>query len=208
VTPRVRPAATADAGALALVARATFLETFAGVLEGHDVVAHCEREHAAERYAGWLARPDAALWLAEVGPGAAPVGYALVAPPDLPISDPRASDRELKRIYVLSRFHGTGLGRALLAAVAEDVRAAGARRLLLGVYAGNARALAFYARHGFRPVAERQFRVGDRTYDDRVLASSSERAAVAGRTSVGRDEAAPRADASLAGPQPPIETAR
>lgn len=168
--PHVRPAAAPDAGALALVAQATFLETFAGVLEGHDVVAHCGREHAAARYAGWLARPDAALWLAEVGPGAAPVGYALVAPPDLPVPDLRASDRELKRIYVLSRFHGTGLGRALLAAAAEDVRASGGARILLGVYAGNTRALAFYARQGFQPVAERKFRVGDRTYDDRVLA--------------------------------------
>lgn len=40
MTPSIRPAAAGDAGALALVAQATFLETFAGVLEGHDVVAH------------------------------------------------------------------------------------------------------------------------------------------------------------------------
>lgn len=166
----IRPAIASDAEALALVAQATFLETFAGVLEGHDIVAHCAREHTAARYATWLARPDAALWLAEAAPGAAPVGYAMVGPPDLPVPDPRPTDQELKRIYILSRFHGTGLGRALLAAACETTQTRHGTRLLLGVYAGNTRALAFYARAGFRPVAERQFRVGARTYDDRVLA--------------------------------------
>ena len=168
--PSIRPATAGDAAALALVAKATFLETFAGVLEGHDVVAHCEREHTEARYAAWLARADARLWLAEVEPGAAPVGYALNGAPDLPVPDPRSGDRELKRIYILGRFQGTGLGRALLAAACDGARASGGTRLLLGVYAGNARALAFYARQGFRHVASRQFRVGNRTYDDRVLA--------------------------------------
>jgi GNAT superfamily N-acetyltransferase len=170
VTASVRLANATDAGALALLASATFLETFAGILQGHDIVAHCAREHRPARYTEWLARDDAALWLAEAEPGAAPVGYALLVPSDLPAANPQRSDQELKRIYVLSRFHGTGLGAALLGAVAAAARSRGAGRLLLGVYAGNARALAFYVREGFRPVAERQFQVGTRTYDDRVLA--------------------------------------
>lgn len=170
MTPSIRPATVGDDAALALVAQATFLETFAGVLEGRDVVAHCQREHTQARYAAWLARPDAALWLAEVEPGAAPVGYALNGPPDLPVPDPQPGDRELKRIYILGRFQGAGLGRALLAAAREGAHASGGTRLLLGVYAGNTRALAFYERQGFQPVASRQFRVGNRTYDDRVLA--------------------------------------
>jgi ribosomal protein S18 acetylase RimI-like enzyme len=170
VTPFIRQATTSDADALALVAKATFLETFAGVLEGADIVAHCADEHTATRYTAWLATPDAALWLAEIAPGAAPVGYALLSRPDLPVADPRPTDYELKRIYVLSRFHGTGVGGALLEAVSAAAKARGGKRLLLGVYAGNARALAFYGRQGFRAVAERQFQVGARTYDDRVLA--------------------------------------
>jgi hypothetical protein len=89
VTASVRLANATDAGALALVASATFLETFAGILQGHDIVAHCAREHTPARYAEWLARDAAALWLAEAEPGAAPVGYDLLVPSDLPAANPQ-----------------------------------------------------------------------------------------------------------------------
>ena len=86
--------------------------------------------------------------------------------PDLDVA--RDGDVELKRIYTLSRFHGSGLGAELLDAVVQ--RAAGFARLLLGVYAQNHRALAFYHKHGFRTVGTRQFDVGGNLYDDEVLA--------------------------------------
>jgi diamine N-acetyltransferase len=76
-------------------------------------------------------------------------------------------DVELKRIYVLSRFHGTGVGAALMSAATSGAGAAS--RLLLGVYAGNARAIAFYTKNGFEPIGQRKFDVGGTLYDDVVL---------------------------------------
>lgn len=165
----VRRATSGDERALSLVGQATFLETFAGVLEGEAILQHCQHAHAAATYAGWLADPHCALWLAEVAPGDTPVGYMVVAPPDLPSADP-ARDLELKRIYLLGRFQGGGLGGAMLAQAVEHARSTGMARLLLGVYAGNASAIGFYRRQGFVQVAERRFTVGDRDYDDHVLA--------------------------------------
>lgn len=162
---RIREAGSDDAAALALVGAATFLETFAGVLEGSAIVSHCERHHTAEAYRGLL-MAGAKAWLAELQRGRAPVGFALLAQPDLPGA--QAGDLELKRIYALSRLHGGGLGRALMSAAVAA--AAGSDRLLLGVYAGNARALAFYQRQGFTPIGERRFDVGGTLYDDIVLA--------------------------------------
>jgi ribosomal protein S18 acetylase RimI-like enzyme len=89
---------------------------------------------------------------------------------DLPGSDPGGADLELKRIYALSRFHGSGMGAQLMLCAVEAARERGARRLLLGVYAGNERAQAFYAKSGFKRIADRRFRVGDRDYDDIVFA--------------------------------------
>jgi ribosomal protein S18 acetylase RimI-like enzyme len=57
-----------------------------------------------------------------------------------------------------------------MSAAVEAARAAGAPRLLLGVYGGNARALAFYARQGFTEAGTRRFQVGANLYDDLVLA--------------------------------------
>ncbi|MBX9402152.1 GNAT family N-acetyltransferase [Lysobacter sp. BMK333-48F3] len=167
---RIRRAGADDAAALALAGAATFLETFAGILDGPDIVAHCRNQHAVELYDGWLADPQCVAWLAETVHGAAPVGYALIAPPKLPLADLRADDLELKRIYLLSRFHGGGVGRELMRHAVEQARERGAGRLLLGVYAGNARALAFYARNGFGQVGERRFQVGANVYQDAILA--------------------------------------
>ncbi|WP_223620395.1 GNAT family N-acetyltransferase [Lysobacter sp. ESA13C] len=167
---RIRRAGADDAGALALAGAATFLETYAGILHGRDIVEHCRKQHAQEVYADWLDDAGAALWLAETAEGAAPVGYAVITPPKLPLHDLSGGDLELKRIYLLSRFHGGGVGRELMEQAVAEARVRGARRLLLGVYAGNARALAFYARNGFEHVGERRFQVGGNTYGDAILA--------------------------------------
>lgn len=165
----IRRARPGDEEALALIGGATFLETFAGILDGAAIVEHCRKAHAPGQYAAWLQHGRCALWLAEAAPGNAPVGYAVVAPPDLPSAD-ADRDLELKRIYLLSRYHGGGTGRRLLQQAIAHATAAGADRLLLGVYAGNHAALEFYRRQGFSYIAERTFHVGGKGYDDHVMA--------------------------------------
>ena len=155
----VRRAGAADAARLSLVGRATFLETYTSILNGEDVLAHCRSSHAPETYAAWMDAPGGALWLAEAERGA-PIGYAGLSVPDLPQAG--SGDVELKRIYVLSRFHGpSGPARALMAAAVDEARRLGATRLLLGLHPRNARALGFYRRSGFAPIGERAFKVGD-----------------------------------------------
>lgn len=165
---QIRPCAHGDESALALVGQATFLETFAGILGGKDILAHCARAHAADLYGGWLAQPDHALWLVEAQPGGAPVGYMVVAPAQLPLPD-TAGDLELKRIYLLGKFQGGGLGKRLVSAAVAHATASAARRLLLGVYAHNATAIGFYERLGFNKVGVRKFNVGGQDYDDNIM---------------------------------------
>lgn len=173
----VRRCSPGDEAALSLVGSATFLETFAGILDGNDIVAHCGRAHSQEQYAAWLRDPDYGIWLAVRAPGDAPVGYIVVAPADLPLPDLSDDDVELKRIYILGKFQGGGLGRRLAQEALSHAQTVNARRLLLGVYAQNLSAIGFYERMGFRKVGVRTFNVGARHYDDcimgRTLSSSS-----------------------------------
>ena len=162
----MRTCVPGDEEALALVGAATFLETFAGLLTGPDIVAHCRVQHAAHLYAAWLADAEYRLCVAELG-GAA-VGFAVLSPPDLP-TVVTGEDMELKRIYLLHRFQGGGLGRALLHWSVEQAREMGKRRLLLGVKADNTAALAFYDRVGFVRIGERKFLVGSMLCDDYIL---------------------------------------
>jgi ribosomal protein S18 acetylase RimI-like enzyme len=167
---RIRPAGPDDADALALVGAATFLETFAGFIDGAALVAHCRDAHSAQAYRAYLAK-GAKAWLAEIEPGDAPVGYALSCEPELELAQP--GDVELKRIYLLSRFQGSTIAGALMQAVMGEAQ--GAKRLLLGVKDDNHRALSFYAKHGFETIGTRRFDVGGKTYDDFVLARPLQR---------------------------------
>jgi len=165
----IREATPDDAASLALVGAATFLDSFAGTLDGSDIVAHCRAQHAVDVYHDYLARATARIWLAVVSPGDAPVGYLILDAASLPVEAPHPDDVEIKRVYLLHRFRGSGVGAELMWLAIHAARSREARRVVLGVYSGNARAIAFYERHGFRQIGTRRFRVGTREYDDYMM---------------------------------------
>jgi diamine N-acetyltransferase len=166
-TPTIRECTSADAQALSLIGAATFLETFAGVLDGQAVVAHCAQAHDPTRYVQLLGL-GCRIWIAEAEPDRCPVGYAVAGPCLLPIARP--GELDIKRIYVLSRWHGNGIGKALMEKAVDYARSDHQERLIVGVYIGNARAQAFYERWGFEKIGERTFSVGPKQYEDYVYA--------------------------------------
>ena len=158
-----------DELALSIVAQAAFLEAFAGVISGQDIIAHCQRQHSKDKYEAWLRDPGSAVWIAEVEPGQAPVGYLVLTIPDLPLTDIAPSDLEVKRVYLLHRFQGAGIGARLMKEATDYAMSRGTRRLLLGVYSRNAAAIAFYERLGYQRLGTRCFKVGENVYHDLIL---------------------------------------
>ena len=67
-----------------------------------------------------------------------------------PLGGPDSSIGELKRMY--ARPGSAGVGAALLAHVEAQARRFGYARLHLSTRVANARAMAFYAKHGYAPV--------------------------------------------------------
>lgn len=139
------------------------------MLAGRDIVAHCANAHSAALYRDWLNHADYRLWLAEAHPGQAPVGFMALAPAQLPLPDISTQDVEIKRIYLLSRFQGGGLGKRLVLEAVDEARQRNAKRLLLGVYARNDAAIGFYERMGFQKFGTRRFNVGGHDYDDHIM---------------------------------------
>ena len=166
-------ATLADCALLSLIGSATFAATYPHMIAAEDMLSHCQNRHSEAAYQQLL-QAGAHAWLAF---DRAPVGYALVtAPdlltaPDLPI-ETQPGDLELMRIYALPTYQGRGVGARLMQAAIVHAASCGAPRLLLGVYEGNARALAFYRKCGFQIIAERRFQVGEAVYRDEVLALS------------------------------------
>jgi len=85
------------------------------------------------------------------------------------VPDPRPDELEVKRIYLLNRFQGSGLGGRLMTTAIEQARARRLPRLLLGVYSENTAAIGFYRRLGFETIGHRSFTVGATVCDDLVM---------------------------------------
>lgn len=165
----IREAGLGDEHRLALVGAATFLEAYAGVLPGDDIVSHCAVKHSPVVYEDWLVGGEARIWLAEAEEGRAPVGYVAMTAPDLPLPT-GPGDVEIRRIYVLHRFQKEKVGWMLMKTALDAARRTAKKRMLVGVYGKNDRAIAFYERVGFTVVGERKFQVGAMVHDDLILA--------------------------------------
>ena len=166
---QLRRAGVADAVKLSLIGCATFIESFANDHDGDEVV----RFLASDQSPGWyernLADPAKVAWLVEEAVGC-PVGYAMAVPAALPGTD-AATDFELKRIYMLSKWHGGGWGAKLFGAAEDEARARGATRLVLSVYVENAPAQKFYAARGFDTIGRWVFEGFDAS-EDFILAKT------------------------------------
>ena len=155
-----------DETRLSLLGKATFLETYADSTQAADLLAFVETEHSIERYRFWLESRFARLWVAEIGWGRSAIGYAvaLVSP-----NTGLGLEMEIKRLYVLHRFHQRGLGRRLMNEILATARQDGIAELFLKVQKANQSAVAFYSRHGFCVAGEERFRVGARDYKALVM---------------------------------------
>jgi ribosomal protein S18 acetylase RimI-like enzyme len=159
-----------DENTLSLLGQSTFLESFAGLLDGNDILGHCASQHSSIVYRGWLEHANTKTWVAEIEPGNAPVGYLVLVPPILPIADSQVDDIEIKRLYLLHPFRGIGIGKRLMAEALIDARNRNCRRVLLEVYAGNTGAIAFYQKLGFVNVGQRSFKVINNYYEHITMA--------------------------------------
>jgi ribosomal protein S18 acetylase RimI-like enzyme len=76
---------------------------------------------------------------------------------------------ELKAVAVDPSLHGLGIGTRLLRAVLEELRAGGARRVIVGTSSSGIGQLAYYQKAGFRlQVIERDFFSSERGYPEGI----------------------------------------
>jgi ribosomal protein S18 acetylase RimI-like enzyme len=160
----IRRGTIADDNALSLVGQATILETYAGLAAGPDVMALAFTEHSREFYQALLSDPAVQIWVAETPTGSS-IGYLVLKPPQGADHGNGASDvLEVKRIYILHRFHKLGIGGQLMKAALEAARLRRARQVVLTVVDFNDDALAFYSRFGFSRIGDVAYRAGNTDY--------------------------------------------
>jgi diamine N-acetyltransferase len=162
-----RDAVPKDAVALAELGRATFEETFGHLYTPDNLAAFLAEGHNEGRWRAELADPAFAARLAKADGRA--IGYAQLGPVTL-VDAPRLEPAiELRRLYILKPWHGTGIAAELMDWSLAEARRRGVRELYLSVYIDNHRARRFYARFGFEQIGSYAFKVGEHEDEDLVM---------------------------------------
>ena len=145
--PTIREATAADADAIGRIQVETWRVAYAGLMPA----AALEAASVEERQRLWredLSRelpPRRATFVAEAEGEV--IGFASVGE----CHEPGSEDGELYAIYLDHARWGQGAGRALLERAERALRDSGFADALLWVLDGNARAIRFYERAGWRP---------------------------------------------------------
>ncbi|MDQ6432761.1 GNAT family N-acetyltransferase [Mesorhizobium sp. LHD-90] len=150
---RVRHAIVADAVRLSRFAAAVFEEAFAGTYDPPDMHNYLREAFSPDVQAAEIADPAVSIFIADQCGEIA--GYVEIT------DDPGGNEMELNRIYLDPGQRGTGLGQRLLQVALEECARRQRRRIWLGVWHRNERAIAFYRKHGFSVCGETGFEWGD-----------------------------------------------
>ena len=164
----IRDATDADAAQLAEFGARTFYESFAADNTPDDMQRHLASAFSPERQLAEIRHPDLDT-LIVVAPGERWAGFAQLRAGKLSEGVPEHGSLELWRFYVDKAWHGQGIAATLMDAAKQRARRRGASTLWLGVWERNARAQAFYRKHGFDKVGSQVFVVGSDPQTDDVL---------------------------------------
>ncbi|MCC9621895.1 GNAT family N-acetyltransferase [Thalassospira sp. MA62] len=159
-----------DVEALRHISIQTFTETFARHNTEEHLNAYLEKAYATEQLKRELAHPDSHFYFAHVDGELA--GYLKVNVRDAQ-SEPMGADTiEIERIYVFEAFQGHGVGKALFIKATELAKELHKRKMWLGVWERNERAIRFYRRNGFEQTGVHTFFMGEDAQNDLIFMRS------------------------------------
>lgn len=167
----IERASVADAALLARTAAGLFEQTFADANTPEDMAAYLAAAFAEDRQGRELADARNLIWLARDSTDGTTVGYAhLRLGSRSPALEIAGTSAETARLYADRAWHGRRVGAALMRTCIAAAREHHASVLWLGVWERNARAIAFYEKHGFEVIGEQTFMLGADRQRDLVMA--------------------------------------
>jgi ribosomal protein S18 acetylase RimI-like enzyme len=165
----LRVATEADAALLRELGIRLFEQSFGAQNTVDDMRLYLADAFRLERVRANLSDLHQRTWIAEDGSNGA-VGYAVLKQSPAPSVLRAQQSAEIVRLYADQRWHGRGVGAALMEACLHEARSWKSDWVWLGVWETNARAIAFYQKHGFRNVGSQTFLLGTDVQNDLVMA--------------------------------------
>jgi GNAT superfamily N-acetyltransferase len=166
----IRPGLQPDAENLSALAIQVFLHTYATEGISSPISSFVFAEFSAERLLVLLKNTTTKVFVAEANANL--IGYARVDFGN-PCPHRVACTAELATLYVQEHFTRKGVGSALLSRMEALAMKCTSNPLWLTVNAKNARAITFYARHGYPTIGVSQFRLGSEDHENNVLVAKA-----------------------------------
>lgn len=164
----LRSPTSADIPVLAMLGRDSFVAAFGHLYDPADLAAFLRDVYADAVVAGEIAAPNTVHRLAWDGDRLAAFCKLYWPSPFAEHSD-TANPVCLGQLYADAAYTGQGVGALLMDWALAHARTSGHDAVQLSVYCGNAGAQRFYARYGFRKIADVDFWVGGHRDDEFLL---------------------------------------
>lgn len=155
----IKRAGVDDARLLAIIGTVSFYEAYFEQDTPIVIANYLCDNFSVEQMTAELNDPNAAFFIALQNEKA--VGYAKLLSNAKAEGVSGSRPIELKRIYLVERVWGSGIGEALLSHCEDFGRSSGHDTIWLGVWQENQRGQRFYAKHGFSKVGTITFPYGD-----------------------------------------------
>jgi len=165
----LRLATESDAALLSELGARLFEQTFGAQNTADDMRLYLADAFRSELVRANLSDPHQRTWIAEEGANGA-IGYAVLTRSPAPLHLQAQQAAEIVRLYADQQWHGRGVGASLMDACLKQAREWKSELVWLGVWEVNARAIAFYQKHGFRSMGTQTFLLGTDVQNDLVMA--------------------------------------
>lgn len=145
----------------------TFEETFGSQNSPENMSAYLEKAFNIKQVEKELSNPLSYFFFVYFHDEIA--GYLKVNTGDAQFENMDDDAMEIERIYIKSKFQKRGLGKYLFNKAMDIAREKNKKKIWLGVWEKNERAIAFYEKLGFVQIGSHSFFMGDEEQTDYIM---------------------------------------
>lgn len=157
----IRLAEKSDCKNLAALSIQVWLHTYATMGVGHESSNYVLTTFTEKYYSDLLSKPGYKIFVCVEHENL--LGFVVVNLESF--FNNTANGFEICTFYVQEHFHNQGIGKRLLSAIKENL----GEVFWLSTWVHNTAAIAFYKKRGFKDIGSRNFKLGDKLHENRIL---------------------------------------
>lgn len=165
---KVTRANSSHAETISSIGKMSFRDAFGNLFNDKTVLfEYLEYTYSVDKITKSISKENNVFFIAYVEN--VPVGFAKLKKSSLNEQIESIAQMELQKVYVLSYYHGSGAGAALMKAVLELADEIQPDYVWLDTHTTNTKAIRFYQKYGFVKAGKNHFTIGAQTFEYYVM---------------------------------------